>query len=147
MEYLIAVTSHKWMRYEAIIQQLVCNRYYYSMLIPRDPLIPPIGRTREQISDTAKLKNTSLPLFFIGQRGDVARRSWLWNATSPDPSCTDRSNLSSVYHRNKSMGSNKEKSSCHAKRREEKRRKKQRKRKSENIKEEIILSRHWKGLL
>jgi len=78
----------------------------------------------------------TLPLFFAGQRGDVARRSRLWNATSSDPSCTDRSNLSSVYHRNKTMGSKKEKD--RAMRREEEKKGKRKTREKEEERKKLL---------
>lgn len=131
-------------RGRAIIRQLVCSGYCYSMLMLRDPIDPSrreraVRERRNRFQTQPNRESTpTLPLFFAGQRGDVARRSRLWNATSPDPSCTDRSNLSSVYHRNKSMGSKKEKG--RATRREEE---KKGERGRENIKEEIALSHHW----
>jgi len=87
----------------------VCYEYCYSMLMPRDSIDP--FRQKRAVQEWENRFHTqpnrestpTLPLFFAGQRGDVARRSRLWNATSSDPSRTDRSNLSSVYHRNKTM--------------------------------------------
>lgn len=53
----------------AIMRQLVCSGYCYSMLIPRGPIDPScreraVRRTREQIPDTAKPKERArLPFF------------------------------------------------------------------------------------
>lgn len=134
----------------AIIQQLVCIRYCYSILMPRG-LIDPSCRERavrergNRFQTQPNWESTpTLSLFFAGQRGGVARRSRLWNATSPDRSCTVQivptcpactTGVSRWQARKK-----------RAVRRGEKKKEKERKEEKErrkNVKEEIALSRHW----
>lgn len=105
----------------AIMWQLVCSGYCYSMLILWGPIDPScreraVRRTREQIPDTTEPKerarlSLSSPLL-------TRRTTGWWCTKKPTLEChksrsklysPDRSNLSGMYHRSKSTGSKKEK--------------------------------------
>lgn len=124
----------------AIIWQLVCNGLlllnvntkgsHWSFLSgTRCPEQGNIFQTQSNWESTS-----TLPLFFAGcctKKPTLECHESRFKPYSPD-----RSNLSSMYHRNKSMGSKKEKGRAM---RKEERKKKRR----ENLKEEIPLSHHW----
>lgn len=112
-------------------------------------MIPPVSRTRWNEGTDSRHNRIErarappfLPLFLlVEQRGGDARRSRLWNATSPDPSCTVRiaptcpACITEVSRR----GARKRRGPRYDAEEDEGRMGKRR----VNGKEEIILSHHW----
>lgn len=115
----------------AIIRQLVCSGYCYSILMPRGPIDPSHRERGNRFQTTAELRKHAYP-------SSLLCRTTGWCCTKkPTLEChesrselysPDRSNLSGVYPRNKSMASKKEKGRA-TRREEEREREKRRERK------------------
>lgn len=114
----------------AIIWQSVCSGCCYSMLIPQGPIDLFVGNALSGNEGTysrhSRTEKACLP-FLFSSPGCCTKK--------PTPECheprfelysPDRSNLSSMYHRNKSMGSKKENDRAMRKEEEEGERKKKR---------------------